>query len=83
MYSEAKTIILRVVENYFLTGNVNDEQVKVTSLAHGQTSYVEHIGVDGRSIMLDEFRKNGKVIWAGYSSRSGTVYVSLTNTATT
>ncbi len=82
MYSEEKTIVLRVVENYFRTGNVSDEQVKVTSLPQGKTSYVEHIGVDGRSIMLNEYRMNGKVVWAGYSARSGTVYVSLTSTAT-
>ncbi len=83
MRSEEKTIILRVVENYFHTGSVSDEQVKVTSLPQGKTSYVEHIGADGRSIMLDEYRVDGKVIWAGYSARSATVYVSTTSTAIT
>ncbi len=74
--SEEKTIILRVLENYVRTGNVSDEQVKVASLPLGKTSYVEHIGEDGRSIMLNEFRVNGRAVWAGYSSRSGTVYLS-------
>ena len=77
--SEEKTIILRVVENYVLTGATSDEQVKVTSLPQGKTSFVEQLGESGRSIMLDEYKVNGKVIWAGYSTRSRTVYLSLTS----
>lgn len=77
MPSEEKAIILRVVEHFVRTGNAGDEQVKVTRLPQGKTSYVEQIGEDGRSIMLNEYRVNGAVIWAGYSVRSGTVYLSL------
>jgi hypothetical protein len=80
MRSEEKTIILRVVENFVRTGNASDDQVKVTSLPAGKTSYVEQSGEDGRSVMLDEYRVNGTVVWAGYSTRSGTVYLSLTRT---
>jgi hypothetical protein len=79
MNSEEKTIILRVVDHFTLTGNASDEHVKVTSLPRGKTSYVEQTGEDGRSIMLSEYRANDKVIWAGYSSRSRTVYLSPTN----
>jgi hypothetical protein len=68
------------VENFVRTGNASDEQVKVTSLPAGKTSYVEQSGEDGRSVMLDEYRVNGTVVWAGYSARSGTVYLSLTRT---
>jgi hypothetical protein len=75
---EEKAIILRVVENYIRTGNFGDAHVKVSNLPQGKTSFVEHIGEDGRSVMLDEYRVNGRVVWAGYSSRSGTVYLSLT-----
>jgi hypothetical protein len=78
MPSEEKTIIKRVVENFARTGSATDEQVKVTNLPRGKTSYVEYIGQDGRSIMLDEYHVEGKTIWAGYSSRSGTVYLSTT-----
>lgn len=78
MRSEEKTIILRVVENFVRTGSTSDAQVKVTSLPAGKTSYVEQSGEDGRSVMLDEYRVNGTVVWAGYSARSGTVYLSLT-----
>jgi hypothetical protein len=76
MYSEEKNIILRVVENYLRTGIAGDDQVKVTSLPHGKSSYVEQNGADGRSIMLEEYRLDGKVVRAGYSARSGTVYLS-------
>lgn len=79
MQSEEKTILQRVVENFVRTGNASDEQVKVTNLPKGKTSYVEQIGVDGRSLMLKEYRVDGKVVYAGYSSRSGTVYLSLAN----
>jgi hypothetical protein len=79
MQSEEKTILQRVVENFIRTGNASDEQVKVTSLPKGKTSYVEQIGMDGRSIMLNEYRVDGSVVYAGYSSRSGTVYLSQNN----
>lgn len=76
MHSVERTILLRVVENFVRTGNASDEQVKVTSLPQGKSSYIEQSGEDGRSIMLDEYRVNGSVVWAGYSSRSRTVYLS-------
>ncbi len=78
MPSEEKTIINRVIENFTRTGNAADEQVKVTNLPQGKTSYVEYVGQDGRSITLDEYHVDGRTIWAGYSSRSGTVYLSPT-----
>ncbi|MBM3125606.1 MAG: hypothetical protein FJZ87_11155 [Chloroflexi bacterium] len=76
MSSEDKTIILRVVENFFRTGNINDAQVQVKNLPKGTSTYVEQIGEDGRSIMLDEYRVGGRTIRAGYSARSHTVYLS-------
>lgn len=80
MYSEEKTIVMRVVENYFRTGNAQDDhQVKVINLPQGKSSYVEQIGVDGRSVMLNEYRLDGKIIRAGYSARSETVYLSPIN----
>jgi hypothetical protein len=69
--------VLRVVENFMRTGDIQDAQVKVTRLPLGKSSYVEQTGEDGRSIMLDEFRVDDKVVWAGYSARSSTVYLSL------
>jgi hypothetical protein len=76
MPSEDRTIILRVIENYVRTGDATDEQVKVTSLPQGKTSYIEKTGQDGRVLMLDEYHIQNTVFRAGYSSRSGTVYLS-------
>lgn len=77
MESEEKTIILRVVERFVRTGDAQDDIVKVTSLPKGKSSFVESTGDDSRSIMLDAYTVDGKVILAGYSSRSGTVYLSI------
>jgi hypothetical protein len=76
MSMQEKQIILRVLEHYILTGNASDDQVKVTCLPGNKTSCVEKIGEDGRILMLDEYKLDGKVIWASYSSRSETVYLS-------
>jgi hypothetical protein len=73
---EDRKIIKRVLENYVLTGNGSDNEVKVTCLPVNKTSYIEQTGEDGRIILLEEYKLADKVIWAGYSSRSGTVYLS-------
>ena len=77
MQSEEKTILQRVVENFAHTGNTSDEQVTVTCLPNGKSSTIEKIGGADRSVMLNEYRVNEKLIRAGYSSRSNTVYLSL------
>ncbi len=76
MYSDESQIIRRVVENFLRTGSASDEQVNVTSLPGNKTSYVEYIEQDSRSIFLDEYQVDGKTVWAGYSTRSQTVYLS-------
>ena len=80
MSSEEKQIIQRVVERYIRTGSTSDDQVNVPCLPVDKTSYVERIGEDGRIILLDEYRLDGKVVWASYSTRSETVYLSLKST---
>lgn len=76
MFSDQKTIIMRVVEHFALTGEATDGEVKVTCLPDNKTSVVEQNTDGGRSVMLDEYRSDGHVIWAGYSPRTGTVYLS-------
>jgi hypothetical protein len=76
MSSEDKQIVLRVVEHYIRTGSASDDHVNVICLPVDKTSYVEHTGEDGRTLLLDEYRLDGKVIWAAYSPRSETVYLS-------
>jgi len=72
-------ILLRVTERFVRTGSTTDEQIKVTCLPDNKTSFVEYIGVDGRSIYLNEFHVDGKIIWAGFSSRTQTVFLSSCN----
>jgi hypothetical protein len=74
--SDQKVIITRVVEHFASTGETSDSEVKVTRLPDNKTSYVEQGADGGRGVQLDEYRVNGRVIWAGYSSRSGIVYLS-------
>lgn len=76
MFSDQKTIIMRVVDHYVRTGEAGDAEVTVTCLPDNKTTFVEPNGDGGRSIMLDEYRVDGKVIWAGYSPRSSIVYLS-------
>ena len=76
MIANEKQILLRVVENYARTGSANDDQVKVTRLPDNKTSFVEQNVGGSRSIMLDEYKVDGRVIWAGYSPRLGIVYLS-------
>lgn len=77
MISEEKQIILRVLGTFTQTGAAEDGQVKVVRLADNKTSTVEQIAESNRSIMLNEYRLDNRVIWAGYSSRTGVVYLSL------
>jgi hypothetical protein len=81
MITDEKQTLLRVVEHFARTGSASDDQVKVTCLPDNKTSFVEQIGDDGRSIMLDEFHVDSKVIWAGYSGRSETVYLSAVSSS--
>ena len=71
-----KQIILRVLENYIRTGTASDDTVKVLILPENKSSFLEKVGEDSRTVLLDEYRLNGTVIWASYSSRSQTVYLS-------
>jgi len=74
---DEKQIVLKAVEAYVRQGSTRDGAVVVIPLQDNKTSCVEQFEGEGRSVMLDEFKVDGKPIWAGYSSRSKTVYVSL------
>ena len=74
--SEEKEIIRRVVEHFATTGEATDAHVTVTRLPDGKTSYVEPTADGGRGITLDEYRLGGHVVWAAYSARTRSVYLS-------
>jgi hypothetical protein len=71
--------MLEIVEQFSrkVEGVENVEgQMKVLRVPDFKTVYVETIGDIGRSIFLREYKVDGKTYWAGYSSRSDTVFVS-------
>ena len=76
MISEERQIILQVLENYTRTGQAEDHGGKVVRLPNNKTSCLEQVDGSSRSLMLSEYRLDGQVIWAGYSSRTGVVYLS-------
>ena len=76
MYSNEREIVLRVVDHYARTGEAADSEVKVKCLPDNKTSFVEPNASGGRSIMLREYKVDGRAIWAAYSTASGTVYLS-------
>jgi hypothetical protein len=50
--------------------------MKITRVPDSKTMYVETIGEIGRSIFFTEYKVDGKTYWAGYSSRSDTLFIS-------
>jgi hypothetical protein len=64
------------VEQYSRKSYALSEEIKVTRIADQKTVFVEQSGDSGRSIMLTEYKVDGATLWAGYSSRSQTIYIS-------
>jgi hypothetical protein len=68
--------MLKIVEQFSRNPGVVEGTTKVTRVADSITMYVETIGEAGRSIFFNEYKVDGQTYWAGYSSRSDTVFVS-------
>jgi hypothetical protein len=68
--------MLKIVEQYNQKSDTEIEDIKIVRLPDFKTVFVEQIGGVGRSIILTEYRVDGKKYWAGYSSRSQTVFIS-------
>ena len=66
----------RIVEQFSRKSEPVEGQVKVTRVPDYKTVYVEQINGSGRSIILTEYKVDGKTYWAGYSTLSDTVFVS-------
>jgi hypothetical protein len=70
--------MLKIVEQYCRNNGVVDEEIKITRVANWKTVFVEQIGEGrGRSIVMTEYKVDGKKCWAGYSPHSQMVYISL------
>ena len=69
--------MLNIVEKYSRQSELQDKEIKVTRVPDWKSVFVEQIGENGgRSIILSEYKVDGKTYRAGYSSRSQTVFVS-------
>ncbi len=73
---DEKQVLVRVTEIFLRTGVAGDEQFTVTCIPDDKTSFVEYVALDGRSVYMDEYNVDGKKIYAGFSSRTQTVYLS-------
>jgi hypothetical protein len=68
--------MLDIVEQYNRNNDTLFEGIKIVRVPDYKTVFVEQIAEVGRSVVLTEYKVNGKKYWAGYSSRSQTVYIS-------
>jgi hypothetical protein len=68
--------MLMIVQRFSRNGESEPEKMKVIQVADSKTMHVETIGEIGRSILFNEYIVDGNTYWAGYSSRSDTVFVS-------
>jgi hypothetical protein len=69
--------LLKIVEQYSQKSAAGYGNITVTRIPDHKTMFVEKIGEDGDAIMLTEYTIAGVSYWAGFSSRSQTVYISL------
>jgi hypothetical protein len=69
--------LFKIVEQYSQKCKAGYGDIKVTRVADQKTVFVEQIDGVGRAIMMDKYQVDGAIYWAGYSSRSETVYISL------
>ena len=69
--------LLKIVERYSRTKEGRDDDIKITRVPDQKTVFVEQIDGLGRAVMMAEYQVDGTTYWAGYSSRSETVYISL------
>ncbi len=74
---DEKEMLRKVVDLYARTGSSEQDGIKVIRVQDRKTTYVEPNNEGGRSIVMNEYKVDGKTLWAGYSSRSQTVYISL------
>ena len=66
-----------IVEQYCRKIASTFSDIKITRIADRKTMFVEQNGESGRAVMLSEYKVDGITCWAGYSTPSQTVYISL------
>ena len=71
--------MLRIVEAYYRKPEPQYEGIKITRVPNWKTVFVEQFGESGRAVMMNEYKVDGTKCWAGFSSRSQTIFISLTS----
>jgi hypothetical protein len=74
---DEKRLVREVVDHFARTGSEQDGEFKVKRVQDRKTTFVEPNAEGGRSVIMNEYKVEGKTYWAGFSSRSQTVYISL------
>jgi hypothetical protein len=69
--------MIEIVEQYCRKIASTYEDIKITRIEDWKTMLVEQTGESGRAVMLNEYKVDGVTCWAGYSTRSQTVYISM------
>jgi meiotically up-regulated gene 157 (Mug157) protein len=69
--------LLKIVEHFSQKSEAGYGGITVTQIPDQNTVFVEQFDGVGRSIVMDQYNVDGAIYWAGYSSRTETVYISL------
>ena len=69
--------LLQIVEQYSRKSEAGYGTIQVTRIPDHKTMFVEQIDGVGRGILMNKYEVDGATYWAGYSSRSETVYISV------
>lgn len=68
--------MVNIVEQYSRLGNEAVGDITVTRVPDWKSVIVETIGEIGWGIVMSEYIVDEKIYWAGFSTRSNTVFVS-------
>ena len=69
--------MLTIVEQYCRKIASTYKDIKIIRIADWKTMFVEQTGHSGQAVMLTECKVDGITCWAGYSTHSQTVYISM------
>jgi len=71
-----KKQLMEILDQYSRQSYPENAAIKITRVPDNKTSTIENIAGNGSTIMMSEYRVNGKIYWAGFSMRTQTVFIS-------
>ena len=69
--------LMKIVAQYSQNNDAGFGDIKVIRISDQKTTFVEQSSDGGRTVMMSAYKVDDAAYWAGYSSRSQTVYISL------